>query len=85
VPQHITVYTTGPACHRCTLTKKWLTQRGHDFTEVRVERRPETLAELQNRGFSDAPVVRVIQATGGELWWSGFRPSQLELIQGGAK
>jgi len=75
--QGIVVYTTGPACIRCTMTKKVLTQKGVPFTEVDI--RENTAARdyvVEDLGYTEAPVVVVSD----EDHWSGFRPDQIDRL-----
>lgn len=75
--QGIVVYTTGPACIRCTMTKKVLTQKGIPFTEVDI--RENTAAReyvVEDLGYTEAPVVVVSD----EDHWSGFQPHQFDRL-----
>lgn len=76
----VTVYTTGPSCMRCTMTKRVLAQKGIDFAEVDIRQvdgaREYVVEEL---GYSEAPVVVVEDGTGQDHW-SGFRPDQIERV-----
>jgi glutaredoxin-like protein NrdH len=75
--QGIVVYTTGPACIRCTMTKKVLTQKGVPFTEVDI--RENSAARdyvVEDLGYTEAPVVVVTD----EDHWSGFRPDQIDRL-----
>ena len=73
----VTVYTTGPTCQRCTLTKNVLTRKGVPFIEVdireQVAAREYVVDEL---GYTEAPVVVVDEHD----HWSGFRPDQIDRI-----
>ncbi|KAF2418200.1 glutaredoxin family protein [Microbacterium sp. B35-30] len=71
----ITVYTTGPACMRCTLTKRMLAQKGVRFIEVDI-RDNQAAREyvVDDLGYTEAPVVVVSD----EDHWSGFRPDKLD-------
>jgi glutaredoxin-like protein NrdH len=75
--EQITVYTTGPACARCTLIKNVLTSKGIDFVEVNIrdneDARNYVVDEL---GYSEAPVVVITDND----HWSGFRPDQIDRI-----
>lgn len=77
--QHVTVYST-PACMQCQATKRWLKGRDIAFTEVHLERDAQAAADLRAKGFTSAPVVRVIRPNGADVAWSGFRVSQLETL-----
>lgn len=73
---NITVYTTGPTCHKCTLTKRVLTKAGLPFTEVDARE----AEELKSRAFKTAPVVHVVHDDGSEEWWDDFRDDRLKAL-----
>ena len=52
----VTVFTK-PYCPQCDATKRQLTKQGVIFETVNLEQNPETLAQLQQAGFQQAPVV----------------------------
>ena len=71
----IVVYTTGPECIRCTMTKRLLTQRGVRFSEVDIRTNPAAREYVvDDLGYTQAPVVVVSD----EDHWSGFRPDKLD-------
>lgn len=76
----VTVYSTGPSCVRCTMTKQALRKHGVDSVEVDIRTsdaaREYVTAEL---GYSEAPVVVVEDGTGQDHW-SGFRPDQITRV-----
>lgn len=73
----ITVYTTGPACMQCTLTKTTLARAGLGFEEIDVRHNPEALEYIRHElGYTRAPVVVV---TDGDHW-SGFQPDQIHRV-----
>ena len=75
--EQITVYTTGPACARCTLTKKVLTTKGIDFVEVNIRDNEAARTYIVDElGYTEAPVVVITD----EDHWSGFRPDQIDRI-----
>lgn len=52
----VTVYSTGPSCMRCTLTKKALAKEGVPFVEVDVRENPDARAYItEDLGYSEAP------------------------------
>lgn len=72
-----TVYTTGPACMQCRLTKTTLTTAGLDFEEIDIRQAPEALTYIQDElGYTQAPVVVVDD----EDHWSGFQPDQIHRL-----
>ena len=64
----VTVFTK-PYCPQCDATKRQLTKQGVIFETVNLEQNPETLAQLQQAGFQQAPVVITPDAS-----WTGYRP-----------
>lgn len=72
--QAIVIYTTGPECIRCTMTKRLLTQSGVVFVEVDIRTHPAAREYIvEELGYTEALVVVV----SGEDHWSGFRPDKL--------
>lgn len=75
--EQITVYTTGPSCARCTLTKKVLTTKGIEFAEVNIRENEAARAYVvEDLGYTEAPVVVITD----EDHWSGFRPDHIDRI-----
>ncbi|KQP67811.1 NrdH-redoxin [Microbacterium sp. Leaf288] len=73
----VTVYTTGPGCQRCKLTKDILTRRGVAFVEVDIREQPAARQYVVDElGYTEAPVVVVDEHD----HWSGFRPDQIDRI-----
>ena len=76
----VTVYTTGPSCSRCTVTKSALTKKGVPFVEVDIRTNPAARqCVTEDLGYSEAPVCVVEDGT-GEDHWSGFRPDHIARI-----
>lgn len=73
----VSVYTTGPDCMRCVLTKRVLTEKGVRFLEVDI-RSNDAAREyvVDDLGYTEAPVVVVTD----EDHWSGFRPDKLDAL-----
>lgn len=72
--QAVVIYTTGPECMRCTITKRLLTQNGVAFIEVDIRTNPAAREYIvEELGYTEAPVVVVSD----EDHWSGFRPDKL--------
>jgi glutaredoxin-like protein NrdH len=74
----ITVYTTGPACNKCNLTKSQLSKAGLAFTEVRIDEDPAAREMLLARGYSVAPVVHVAAT---DDWWGDFRIDKIRELK----
>ncbi|WP_349426535.1 glutaredoxin-like protein NrdH [Microbacterium sp. LWS13-1.2] len=73
----IIVYTTGPECMRCTMTKRLLAQQGVRFIEVDIRTNPAAREYVvDDLGYTQAPVVVVSD----EDHWSGFRPDKLDAL-----
>ncbi|QFP94852.1 NrdH-like glutaredoxin [Mycobacterium phage Marshawn] len=70
----ITVYTTGPQCHKCNLTKRALTKGGVEFTEVRLDQDEAAAARFRDLGHTTAPVV---VDTLTDATWSDFRGDRI--------
>ncbi|MGW9114499.1 glutaredoxin family protein [Microbacterium sp. NPDC055683] len=76
----VTVYSTGPSCARCTLTKRVLDQKGVPYVEVDIRENPDARAYVvEDLGYSEAPVC-VVEDGSGEDHWSGFRPDQIDRV-----
>lgn len=73
----VSVYTTGPECIRCVLTKRVLAEKGVRFLEVDI-RSNDAAREyvVDDLGYTEAPVVVVTD----EDHWSGFRPDKLSAL-----
>lgn len=75
--QVVSVYTTGPDCIRCALTKRVLTEKGVRFLEVDIRSNDAAREYLvDDLGYTEAPVVVVTD----EDHWSGFRPDKLDAL-----
>lgn len=73
----VTVYTTGPDCQQCRLTKKALDRAGISYIEVDLRHNDDARSHVTDElGYTQAPVVIVDQG-GEQTHWSGFQPSQL--------
>lgn len=67
----LTIYTTGPECYKCNLTKDRFTKAGVAYTEVRLDEADEAVAaRFIAAGHTQAPVV-VDERT--DAMWSDFR------------
>lgn len=73
----ITVYTTGPSCGKCSMTKTMLKGKGVEFDEVDITQNPAAYeyvtAELK---YTVAPVVVVDD----EDHWCDLRPDHIERV-----
>lgn len=74
----ITVYSK-PNCMQCEMAKRYLTDKGLKFEEVKVLEDGKALSMLRDKGYAELPVVDV----NGEFH-TGFRPDILAKIGGGA-
>lgn len=75
----VTIYTTGPTCSRCTMTKTACERAGVEYREVNVRDDAGALAYIEDLGYTEAPVVVAEDGT-GEDHWCGFRPDQIKRI-----
>lgn len=75
----VTVYTTGPGCQACRMTKKRLDQNGITYTEVPIH--DDDREAIDYLGFRTAPVVCASTPT-GETSWDGYRPDRIDALRG---
>ena len=76
----LTIYTTGPTCIRCTMTKKVLNKKGIDYTEVDIRNNPAAREYItEDLGYTEAPVCIIEDGT-NQNHWSGFRPDLIEKL-----
>lgn len=75
----VTVYTSGPGCMACTLTKRHLDRRGIPYTEVAIDSDDKILAAINELGFTTAPVV-CASTSEGEQAWDGYRPDRINAL-----
>ncbi len=76
----VTVYSTGPSCMQCTMTKHALDAKGVAYFEVNLRENAAAMAYVQDElGYSSAPVVVVEDGTGDDHW-TGFRPDQVDRV-----
>jgi len=74
----VTIYTTGPDCMACRMTKRAMDKAGITYTEVDLRRDPAAQAYVTDElGHSTAPVVIVEDGT-DQHHWSGFRPDAIK-------
>lgn len=73
----ITVYTAGPSCQACTLTKRHLDRRGLAYTEEPIDGRDEILDAAAELGLTSAPIV-CASVDGEEQYWDGYRPDRID-------
>ena len=73
----VTVYTNGPSCMACQQTKRHLTKRGVDFTEVPIS--AEHYPAFDELGMMTAPVV-CANVNGEERYWDGYRPDRIDAL-----
>ena len=73
----ITVFSTGPSCHRCTLVKNQLKKNEIPFEEIRLDEDATWHERVTSYGFMNAPVVLIDD----DNVWEGFASDELkELI-----
>lgn len=73
----VTVYTSGPSCQACVLTKRHLDRRGIAYTEKAIDAGDAEAATYL--GYTTAPVV-CVSVDGVESSWSGYRPDRIDKI-----
>lgn len=64
----VTIYTTGPACYKCNLTKDRFRKAGIAFEEILLADDPEAHARFKDEGRLVAPIVVTDTDT-----WNDFR------------
>lgn len=72
----VTVFTTGPTCQMCRMTKIHMKRKGIDFEEVRLDEVPEVAEKVRELGFTMAPVVLV----NDEDVWDGYRSDAIDQL-----
>lgn len=72
----VTVFTTGPSCHLCRVTKVHMKRRGIDFDEVRLDENPALAERVRELGFTTAPVVLVDD----EDVWEGYSSESIDAL-----
>lgn len=79
----VTVYSAGPGCQACSLTKRHLVLRGVAFTEVAIDSDAGIAAAAVELGFATAPIV-CASTPDGEQLWDGYRPDRIDKLAGAA-
>ena len=73
----LTVYTTGPQCGKCRMTKMMLDSKGIPYVEVNITEHPEAREYVtEELGYTVAPVVVVDD----DDHWCDLRPDQIERV-----
>ena len=75
----VTLYTTGPACVQCRLTRRRLDEAGIRYSEIDLSMEVNAAARdyvTEDLGYSQAPIVVVDDEP--EHHWSGFRPDRID-------
>lgn len=67
----VTVYSK-PHCVQCIATKRYMSNRGIEFTSVDVTEDQGAFDLITGLGYQQVPVV-----IAGEEHWSGFQPEKL--------
>lgn len=75
----VTVFSTGPGCHKCLVTKTHLRKRGIEFEEVRMDQNPDWIDKMKALGHETAPVVLV----GDEDVWSDYSGESIDALARG--
>lgn len=75
--EKLTVYTTGPSCGKCTLTKLMLDGKGIPYVEVNITENPAAHEYVRvELGYGTAPVVVVDD----QDHWCDMRPDHIDRI-----
>lgn len=79
----VTVYTSGPSCQACVMTKRHMDRRGIAYTEVAIDSDDGILAAAEELGLKAAPIV-CAATPDGERYWDGYRPDRIDALVGDA-
>ena len=79
----VTVYTSGPSCAACRLTKRHLDRRGIDYTEVPIDSDDGILPAALELDLTTAPIV-CASVDGVEQYWDGYRPDRIDALKSAA-
>lgn len=75
--EKLTVYTTGPSCGKCTMTKLMLDGKGVPYVEVNITDNPAAYAYVTDElGYTKAPVVVVDD----QDHWCDMRPDHIDRV-----
>ena len=74
----VTVYSK-PNCMQCDFTKRQLSAKGVEYTEVDVTapENAELLEQLKLHGYSSMPIVTKTTFEDKENTWCGLRPDEI--------
>lgn len=73
----ITIFTTN-TCAYCQMVKKWLTAKGHSYSEINLDQHPERQAEaMQLSGALTVPVTVVTKSDDSREVIVGFNLAKL--------
>lgn len=72
----VTVFSTGPGCHLCLVTRRHLTTREIRFDEIRLDENPEWAERIKTLGFTKAPVVLVDD----DDVWDGYSGESIDQL-----
>ena len=75
----VTVYTAGPSCRACTMTKRKLDDLGIAYDEIAIDSDPAITESALGLGLSTAPIV-CAHVDGEEQYWDGYRPDRIEQL-----
>ena len=77
MPKNITIYTTN-TCAYCGMVKKWLSAKGHNYSEVNLDEQPEKTQEaLEISGQLAVPVTVVTRQDDSKEVIVGFNLAKL--------
>lgn len=64
-----------PHCPQCMATMRQMKRQGVAYETVNLAENPETLAQLIDAGYKQAPIVITPNAS-----WSGYRPDLIKAL-----
>lgn len=76
----LTIYTTGPECMQCAMTKRALGKQGINYQEIDLRTEPSAHRYVTEQlGYTQAPVV-IAEEAGTQNVWAGFRPDRIKRL-----
>lgn len=76
----LTIYTTGPECMQCAMTKRALDKQGISYQEIDLRTEPSAHRYVTEQlGYIQAPVV-IAEENGTQNTWAGFRPDRIKRL-----
>lgn len=71
------------SCMQCRMTKKWLDEKGVDYSYIDINENKAERTHLSLLGFQTVPVVQYTGEDGKDNFITGFAPNKLEIMKEG--